>query len=83
MNVKLILAYVGAVVVLGLLYGSYILGTQKIVVKYETSPLCISSCPEPTPLIGDDFGATTLKLMEIGVQYRQCRTACLADKKKP
>lgn len=83
MNTKLFLSYVGIAVILGLLYGAYVLGTRKIVIKYETSPLCIAACPEPTPLAGNDFGATTLKLMSVGVQYRECRTACLADKKKP
>ena len=39
----------------------------------------IASCPELAPLESDDFGATTLKLMEVGVQYRICREAALAE----
>lgn len=83
MNARLFLSYIGVAVVLGVLYGAYVLGTRRVVVKYETSPLCVAACPEPSPLTGNDFGSTTLKLMSVGVQYRECRTACLADKKKP
>jgi hypothetical protein len=37
------------------------------------------SCPPLTPLTDDSFGATTLKLIEVAGQYRQCREAALAQ----
>ena len=40
----------------------------------------IASCPELAPLESDDFGATTLKLIEVAGQYRICRGAALAEK---
>ena len=44
------------------------------------SALVIASCPELAPLESDDFGATTLKLIEVAGQYRICRGAALAEK---
>lgn len=42
------------------------------------SPLVKASCPELTPLTDESFGATTSKLVEVALQYRECRTAALA-----
>lgn len=39
----------------------------------------IAACPELTPLAGDSFGETTLKLLEISGLYYQCRAAALAQ----
>lgn len=43
--------------------------------------LIIASCPEITPQTDPSFGATILKLQDVGGQYRECRTACLTPKK--
>jgi hypothetical protein len=42
------------------------------------APLVVASCPELTPLAGDSFGATTIKLLEVVGMYWQCRAAALA-----
>lgn len=42
------------------------------------SPLVVASCPELAPLTDPSFGATTLKLIEVAGQYRECRAAALA-----
>jgi hypothetical protein len=39
----------------------------------------IASCPELTPLAGDSFGETTLKLIEVAGIYHRCRAAALAE----
>jgi len=78
MNTKLIVGCVALVVLAGLLYGAYSLGKRQVVVTYQTNPLVAANCPEPTPLVGDDFGSTTLKLISVGGQYVKCRTACLS-----
>ena len=41
----------------------------------------VAACPELTRLESPDFGDTTLKLIEVGTQYRICRTAALAGSK--
>ena len=41
------------------------------------SPLVLASCPPLTPLADPSFGATTLKLVEVAGQYRECRAAAL------
>jgi len=41
------------------------------------SPLVVASCPPLTPLADPSFGATTLKLIEVAGQYRECRAAAL------
>jgi len=41
------------------------------------SPLVVVSCPPLTPLADPSFGATTLKLIEVAGQYRECRAAAL------
>ena len=41
------------------------------------SALVVASCPEIAPLSDPSFGATTLKLIEVGQQYRECRLAGL------
>lgn len=38
----------------------------------------VAACPKLTPLSDDSFGATTLKLIEVANQYRECREAALA-----
>ena len=38
-------------------------------------------CPEVAPLGDPSFGATTLKLVEVGWQYRECRAAALSGSK--
>lgn len=43
----------------------------------KDSALITASCPELTPQTDPTFGATILKLQEVGGQYRECRTACL------
>lgn len=43
----------------------------------RTDPLLAASCPPPTPLSDPSFGATTLKLIEVAGQYRECRCAAL------
>ena len=78
MNTKLILVGIGLLMLAGLLYGSYSLGKRNVTVTYQTNPLAAANCPEPTAMIGNDFGATTLKLIEVGGQYRKCRAASLA-----
>jgi hypothetical protein len=45
----------------------------------EPSPLVIAACPPLQPLGDDSFGATTLKLIEVAIQYRKCRAAALAE----
>jgi hypothetical protein len=44
------------------------------------SPLVMASWPELSPLADDTFGAATLKLIEVGTQYRKCREAALAGR---
>lgn len=46
-------------------------------------PLVVASCPKLAPLSDDSFGATTAKLVEVSVQYNECRAAALAGLKKP
>lgn len=41
------------------------------------SPLAVASCPDLTPLADSSFAATTLKLVEVAGQYRECRAAAL------
>lgn len=43
----------------------------------RTDPLLSASCPPLTPLADPTFGATTLKLIEVAGQYRECRCAAL------
>jgi len=43
----------------------------------KNDALVIASCPEPTPQTEPSFGATILKLQEVGGQYRECRAACV------
>lgn len=43
--------------------------------------LVVASCPKLTGLEANDFGATTLKLIEVATQYRMCRAAALAEAK--
>lgn len=38
----------------------------------------VASCPELAALTEPSFGATTLKLIEVAGQYRECRAAALA-----
>jgi hypothetical protein len=38
--------------------------------------LVVASCPPLQPLADDTFGATTLRLVDVAVQYRIC--ACAA-----
>lgn len=42
--------------------------------------LLVVACPELTPLSDPSFGATTLKLMQVAGQYRECRAAALQAK---
>lgn len=35
------------------------------------------SCPQLAPLTDPSFGATTMKLIEVANQYRECREAAL------
>ena len=42
------------------------------------SPLTVAACPELTQLNDPSFGATTMKLIEVAGQYRECRAAALA-----
>lgn len=39
--------------------------------------LIVASCPDPTPQTDPSFGATILKLQDVGGQYRICREACV------
>lgn len=39
----------------------------------------MAACPELTPLAGDSFGETTLKLIELAGIYHRCRAATLGD----
>jgi hypothetical protein len=43
----------------------------------RTDPLLEASCPPLTALSDPSFGATTLKLIEVAGQYRECRCAAL------
>lgn len=44
------------------------------------SPLVEASCPPLAPLTDSSFGATTLKLIEVAGQYRECREAALGSR---
>lgn len=52
--------------------------TRRSPAPPSPSPLVVSSCPELAPLTDPSFGATTLKLIEVAGQYRECRAAALA-----
>jgi hypothetical protein len=43
----------------------------------------VASCPKLSPLSDDTFGITTLKLIEVAGQYRECREAALAGQPIP
>jgi len=75
---KLIAACAILAAIAALIFAGYKFGQKSVIVHHEVSPLSMASCPEPTPLGGDDFGWTTQKVMEQGKQYRKCREACLA-----
>lgn len=40
-------------------------------------------CPPLQALTDDSFGATTIKLIEVAIQYRKCRAAALGEKETP
>lgn len=42
-------------------------------------PLVVASCPPLTPLAGESFGDTTVKLIEVAGQYHECRCAALPE----
>lgn len=75
--VKAGLAVLCLLICAGFLFGAYKLGQRDMTVHVETSPLAIANCPNLSPLSGDDFGTTTLKLMDVAVQYRKCQAACI------
>ena len=46
--------------------------------QQEIDPMVLTACPALTPLTDPSFGATTLKLIEVAGQYRECRCAALS-----
>jgi len=57
--------------------GGWYVGHENITVVCKAPPLVIQNCPELTPLETDDFGATTLKLVDTAKIYYQCRASCI------
>lgn len=39
------------------------------------TPLQVLACPPLAPLVGDSFGETTQKLIEVATKYRECKAA--------
>lgn len=78
MTDKLVAALLFLVLAAGLVFVGYKWWKRDVTVHHEVSPLTIAACPPPTPMLGDDFGWTTEKVMSMGKQYRNCREACLA-----
>ena len=66
----------GYELLLAALLGWYV-GHENVTVDCRAGPLVTQNCPELTPLASDDFGATTLKLVDTAKQYHQCRAACI------
>lgn len=56
--------------------GWYIAPTQKV--ECRDVALIQSECPPLPKMVGDDFGATTITLMQDSARYQNCRKACLA-----
>jgi len=61
--------------------GGFYVGHQNPSVSCLSQPQIEANCTPLVPLQGDDFGATTKKLIEVAGQYNKCSAAAHASVK--
>lgn len=58
--------------------GGWYVGHDNVTVDCKPPALIVQNCPELTPLDADDFGSTTLKLVDTAKVYYKCRASCIS-----